>query len=86
METIEMQELVPKKIYTKSGNREYSLQISKAGQKILIANIKDRHKNVYKRKKWPAGRNQNSSVNSGSRYKHLLILKKLLLDKNTLKY
>jgi len=97
MKDIELQEFVPKKIETKSGNKEYSLQINKSNQKVLVANTKDKHKSFYRRKyitvphnslciryRWPAGRNQSSDVNKGSRYKYFIMPEKLPLDKITL--
>lgn len=94
---LDLSKVVPKNIYTKSGNKTYRLHISYPGERILIANPKDKHHKVWypqhitvpHRKiclwySWPAGRNQSLVGNCGKRYNYLLIPQFLLLDKLTM--
>ncbi len=94
---LNLSRIVPKNIYTKSGNKTYRLHISYPGERILIANPKDKHHKkwypqyltVPNRKiclwySWPAGRNQSQVGNCGKRYNYLLIPHFLPLDKLTM--
>ncbi len=94
---LDLTKIAPKEIYTKSGNKIYPLRISYPGEKILVANPKDRHYPVWYPKhivipngkvclwySWPSGRNQSQINNSGKRYNYLLIPRFLPLDKLTM--
>lgn len=97
MARLDLAKIAPKQILTKSGNKSYPLKVSYQGEKVLIANTKDRHNGTYTKSylrvpknkvclwyKWPAGRNQYQRKNTGYRFKYLLIPKQILLDKLTL--
>ncbi len=93
---LDLSKIVPKEILTKSGNKIYSLNLSYAGETILISTAKDKHKDIWYPKwikvpenqiclwySWSAGRNQSQNINSGRRYKYLLLPQFLPLDKLT---
>ncbi len=94
---LDLLHIVPREIYTKSGNKVYSLNIAKSGERVIISRRKDKWHNFYHTKEitvpkdnlclwyfWPTGRNQNQTKNSGLRYKHLIIPRNLPLDKLSL--
>lgn len=88
--------LIPKKIYTKSGNKIYPLNVAGSGDSVLISNRKHKHRNIYIKNYlkvpknrtclyyyWPAGKNQNHSINNGIRCKYSLIPSFIPSDKLT---
>jgi len=94
---LDLSRIVPKNIYTKSGDKTYRLHISYQGERILIANPKDKHHDVWYPQhitipngkiclwySWPSGRNQSQINNSGKRYNYLIIPRFLPLDKLTM--
>ena len=94
---LDLSKIIPKNIYTKSGNKTYRLHISYQGERILIANPKDKHHDIWYPQhitvppgkicvwySWPAGRNQSKVGNCGKRYNYLLIPRFLPLDKLTM--
>jgi hypothetical protein len=97
MNLLNLSKIVPKEILTKSGNKQYQLNVSLSGETILISITKDKHKDIWYPKwikvpnnsiclwySWPSGRNRSQNINSGRRYKYLLLPKLIPLDKLTL--
>lgn len=97
MATLDLATIAPKFVLTKTGNKIYPLNIAFEGDKVLVANTKDRHTGKYSQTHitvpkdkiclwydWPAGQNQYKKGNIGLRHKYLLIPRFLPLDKLTM--
>jgi hypothetical protein len=94
---LDLSEISPNKIFTKSGNKTYQLNVATQGDVIVTNLTKDRHKGTYSTNiikipdghiclwyKWRAGRNQYQKDNIGWRFKHLILPQKIPLNKQTL--
>ncbi len=93
---LDLIKVLPKRIFTKSGNKIYNLNFGFAGERILISKAKDKKGNVNKRfirvpenqiclwYKWPVGRNQFNKENNSYRFKYVLLPRYIQLDKLTL--
>ncbi len=97
MMRLDLSNLAPKVILTKSGNKTYSLNVAYSNEKVLIVNTKDKHSNARYQKQitvpesciclwynWPAGRNQSQEINTGIRYNFFIAPQYLILDRLTM--
>lgn len=89
--------VVPKEILTKTGNKIYQLHIAYPSEKVLVANTKDKHHDIWYPKyiavpegtillhySWPTGRNQSQEKNTGFRCNYLILPRYIPLDKLTM--
>lgn len=89
--------VVPKEILTKTGNKIYQLQIAYPGEKVFVANTKDKYHDIWYPKyitvsegtillhySWPAGRNQSQDKNTGFRCNYLILPRYIPLDQLTM--
>lgn len=94
---LDLAEISPRKILTKSGNKTYRLNLAYPGETVITAITKDKHKKFYSKSaitipknyiclwyKWPSGGNQYQKSNTGWRFKYLLVPQYLPLTELTL--
>ncbi|MEK6904932.1 MAG: hypothetical protein AABX24_00875 [Nanoarchaeota archaeon] len=94
---LDLSKIVPKEILTKSGNKTYPLHIAYLGEKVLIANTKNKHSDIWYPRyitvpegtillwySWPTGRNQSQDKNTGLRYNYLVLPRYIPLDQLTM--